>query len=80
MADIFEATVAICKKPKEVSNWLMVETMRLLKEKDMEPDQIRFTPENLAKLIGLIDQGVINRTIGKEIFEKIFDEDIDPEV
>nr|WP_291234683.1 Asp-tRNA(Asn)/Glu-tRNA(Gln) amidotransferase subunit GatB [Frisingicoccus sp.] len=80
MADIFEATVEICKKPKEVSNWLMVETMRLLKEKDMEPDQIGFTPENLAKLIGLIDQGVINRTIGKEIFEKIFDEDIDPEV
>ena len=80
MADIFEATVEICKKPKEVSNWLMVETMRLLKEKDMEPDQLGFTPANLAKLIGLIDQGVINRTIGKEIFEKIFDEDIDPEV
>ena len=80
MADIFEATVAICKKPKEVSNWLMVETMRLLKEKDMEPDQLGFTPANLAKLIGLIDQGVINRTIGKEIFEKVFNEDIDPEV
>ena len=80
MADIFEATVEICKKPKEVSNWLMVETMRLLKEKDMEPDQLGFTPANLAKLIGLIDQGVINRTIGKEIFEKVFNEDIDPEV
>ena len=80
MADIFEETVAICKKPKEVSNWLMVETMRLLKEKDMEPDQLGFTPANLAKLIGLIDQGVINRTIGKEIFEKVFNEDIDPEV
>ena len=32
MADIFEETTAICEKPKKVSNWLMVETMRLLKE------------------------------------------------
>ena len=33
MADMFEADrTAICRKPKKVSNWLMVETMRLLKE------------------------------------------------
>ena len=32
MADIFEETSAICKKPKKVSNWLMVETMRRLNE------------------------------------------------
>ncbi len=51
MADIFEATTAICGKPKKVSNWLMVETMRLLKEHNMEPEQLRFSPENLAKLI-----------------------------
>ena len=31
MADIFEETTAICKKPKKVSNWLMGETLRLLK-------------------------------------------------
>ena len=36
MADIFEATVAICNKPKKVSNWLMVETMRLMKANEME--------------------------------------------
>ena len=30
---IFEETTAICGKPKKVSNWLMVETLRLLKER-----------------------------------------------
>ena len=50
MADIFEETAAICEKPKKVSNWLMVETMRLLKENGMEPEDIDFAPENLAKL------------------------------
>jgi len=79
LADIFEATVAICNKPKEVSNWLMVETMRLLKEHEMEPENIVFTPENLAKLIGLIDAGSINRTVAKEVFEVVFAENVDPE-
>ncbi len=34
MADLFEAATAICKKPKKVSNWLMGETLRLLKENE----------------------------------------------
>ncbi len=79
MADIFEETVALCHKPKKVSNWLMVETMRLLKEKEMEPEDITFTPENLAKLIELADKGTINSTVAKEVFEKIFEENIDVE-
>ena len=80
LADIFEATVALGKKPKEVSNWLMVETMRLLKEHDMEPSDLAFAPENLAKLIGLIEKGAINRTTAKEVFEKVFAENVEPEV
>ena len=79
LADLFEATVAICQKPKEVSNWLMVETMRLMKEHEMEPEQLSFSPENLAKLIGLIDGGKINRTVAKEVFEQVFACDVDPE-
>ena len=79
MADIFEATVSLCGKPKEAANWLMVEAMRLLKEEGQEPEAIRFSPENLANLIVLVDNGTINRTVAKEVFEKIFAEDIDPE-
>ena len=79
MADLFEATTAICKKPKKVSNWLMVETLRLLKEHDMEPEDIRFSPKNLAKLIELADAGTINSTVAKEVFEEVFERDADPE-
>ena len=78
MADLFEAAAAICKKPKKVSNWLMVETMRLMKEHGMEPEDLRFSPENLAKLIDLADAGVINSSVAKEVFEKVFAEDVDP--
>lgn len=79
MADLFEATTAICKKPKKVSNWLMVETMRLMKEHEMEAEDLKFSPEHLAKLIDLADAGTINSSVAKEVFEQIFLEDIDPE-
>ena len=79
MADIFEQTVAICNAPKKVSNWLMVETMRLLKEHDMEVEDIKFSPENLAKLIMLTEANTINSSVAKEVFEHVFTDDIDPE-
>lgn len=79
MADIFEATVAICKKPKETANWLMVEGMRLLKEKELDPEEMTFSPENLAKLIIMVDNSTINRTAAKEVFEKIFTGNVEPE-
>ncbi len=79
LADIFEETVALCNNPKEVSNWLMVETMRLLKEAEMDPEEILFTPENLASLIQLILDGKINRTVAKEVFEQVFKENCNPE-
>lgn len=78
LADFFEAAVAICKKPKEVSNWLMGDTMRLLKEADMEPEDISFSPEHLAQLIDMLDAGAINRPVAKEVFEHIFKEDVNP--
>ena len=79
MADLFEETTAICGKPKKVSNWLMVETMRLMKEHEMEQEELDFAPVHLAKLIDLVDAGTINGTVAKEVFEKIFTEDVDPE-
>ena len=78
-ADLFEAAAAICGKPKKVSNWIMTETIRLLKENEMDPDQIRFSPEHLAKLVDLADAGSVTNTVAKEVFEKVFKEDIDPE-
>lgn len=79
LADIFEETIALDANPKKVSNWLMVETMRLLKEKEMDAEDITFSAANLAKLIQLTDSQAINSTVAKEVFEKIFEEDIDPD-
>ena len=57
----------------------MVETMRLLKEYGMEPEEISFSPKNLAKLIQLTESGIINNSVAKAVFEKIFTDDVEPD-
>lgn len=79
LSDLFEETVALGNKPKEVSNWIMGETMRLCKEESIDPDQIKITAEGLSKLIKLIEDSTINRGAAKEVFEQMFKEDVDPE-
>ena len=78
MADLFEETVKLCKKPKEASNWLMVEAMRLLKEKAMEPEEMGLSAASLAALIDMVESKEINRTIAKTVFQEMFDQDLDP--
>ncbi len=79
MADLFEAATAICGQPKKVSNWLMGETLRLMKEKETDAQDLCFSSEHLAKLIRLTDEKVITGAVAKEVFEVMFTENIDPE-
>lgn len=78
LAELFEQTSALCHQPKKVSNWLMGETLRLMREQEVDADQLVFSPENLAELIQLTDEGVINSTVAKEIFEVMFRENVNP--
>ncbi|MBS7007832.1 Asp-tRNA(Asn)/Glu-tRNA(Gln) amidotransferase subunit GatB [Anaerostipes sp.] len=78
LADIFESTIAEGAEAKEVSNWLMGETMRLVNDSEMELEDISFAPAHLADLIAMVKSSEINRKVAKEVFEKIFKEDVDP--
>ena len=79
LADLFEAAVEKGSAPKEASNWLMGETMRIVKDKGIEPDQVKLTGENFVKFLKLIENDVINKTVAKEVFEAIFDGGVNPE-
>ncbi|WP_462349879.1 Asp-tRNA(Asn)/Glu-tRNA(Gln) amidotransferase subunit GatB [Eubacterium ventriosum] len=79
LADLFEAAVQKGSAPKEASNWLMGETMRIVKDKGIEPDQVKLTGKNFAKFLKLIENDVINKTVAKEVFEAIFDGGVNPE-
>jgi len=78
MADFFEEATRLTGEPKMVSNWLMGETLRLLKEHTMDASDIRFTPKQLAALIELVKKKEITGTVAKEVFEKMFESGIEP--
>ncbi|MCX7746751.1 MAG: Asp-tRNA(Asn)/Glu-tRNA(Gln) amidotransferase subunit GatB [Clostridia bacterium] len=79
LADFFEKAVSKGSNSKTVSNWIMGDLMRILKEKEMEAADIPFPAEYFAKLIGLVDKGTINGTIAKKVLLKIFETGKDPE-
>lgn len=78
MADLFEAATAICGQPKKVSNWLMGETLRLLREQEMDAQDIRVSPEHLAALIDLVEKKEINGGVAKTVYEVMFAQNVDP--
>ena len=56
----------------------MGETFRLVKERNLEPEKVSFAPEHLATLIQEVERGSISNQTAKEVFEKIFDENVEP--
>ncbi len=78
LADFFEKTIEIYHHPKKVSNWLMGETLRLLKEESMDAKELRFSPKSLADLIRMVEEGEINGTAAKQVFEKMFYKNAEP--
>lgn len=80
LADFFEEAVQKTSNAKAISNWIMGDLLRILKEKEMEVEEIPFPGEYLAKLVMLIDKGTISGTIAKKVFEKMFNQGKDPEV
>ena len=73
LSDFFEKGVKISNNPKAVCNWLLSDVARILNEKEFEPEDIPFTPEDLAELIGLIDKGTISSKIAKDVLEEMFE-------
>jgi len=79
LSDLFEAASEICGNRKGVSNWIISDISRILNEKEMEPRDLPFTAEQLAKMVTLIDKGTISSSIGKKVLEELFENPRDPE-
>ena len=79
LARLFERTAAQGVLPKKVSNWLMGEGLRLLREKEMDPEDIRLSPGHFAALIRMNEDKRITNAVAKQVFEMAFEEDVDPQ-
>ena len=73
LSDIFEKAGEICKNYKGVCNWLNSDISRILNEKEIEPEEIPFTADQLAEMVEIIDNGEISTKIGKQVIEELFE-------
>ena len=68
----------LCGSPKKAANWFMGEVLRLTKDKALDVEKVSFTPEHLADLIQMVEKKEVSAQNAKKVFEKVFEEDIDP--
>lgn len=71
LAEYFESCVKEFPKPKQVSNWVMGPLLGLLNTEGKTIDQSPISSLNLARLLKLIDEGVISGKIAKIVFEEM---------
>lgn len=79
IANFFEKALAACDNPKAVANWIMRDIFSRLDEDQKEEAAIPFEPEQLGKMIKLIDKGTISNNIARQVFEEMWESNKDPE-
>lgn len=73
MSDFFEATIALGADPKKAANYLMNDVNSYLNDKQVDLQDTKLTPANLAGMIKLIDDGTISSKMAKKVFKGILD-------
>jgi aspartyl-tRNA(Asn)/glutamyl-tRNA(Gln) amidotransferase subunit B len=72
IADYFDACVALYPQAKPVSNWVMGEVLRALKEDNREIADCPVTPELLTGMLKLVESGTISGKIAKTVFDEMY--------
>lgn len=80
LAEFYDKTVSLHPDYKAVSNWIMVELLKLLNAENLEITDSKITPQGLAKMLKMIEKGAISGKIAKQVFEEMFNTGKDPEV
>jgi aspartyl-tRNA(Asn)/glutamyl-tRNA(Gln) amidotransferase subunit B len=71
LANYYEECVKYHPDPKTVSNWVMGQVLRELKERKIEIKEFLVNPGNLAGLLKEIDKKTISGKMAKEIFHQM---------
>ncbi|HOO38356.1 MAG TPA: Asp-tRNA(Asn)/Glu-tRNA(Gln) amidotransferase subunit GatB [Deltaproteobacteria bacterium] len=71
LADYFEKCTLLLDSPKEISNWIMTEVLRVLNEHGIDISKLKVTPEMLTDMLSLIKEGTISITMAKDVFSEM---------
>lgn len=79
LADFFEETISHMDDSKLVSNWIMGDVLRRLKEEEIEIEDIKFESKDFAELLKLVKEEKINNNTGKKVLREMFETGKSPE-
>lgn len=73
LANYFEECCASHPAPKTFSNWIMVEILRELQNREMEIDECPLSAARLVELVQLVEEGTISNNIAKDILKEVME-------
>ncbi len=79
VSDYYEKTVAISGDAKKSSNWVKDEVLGILNKNDWTLEEFKCNADRLGRMIKILNEGKITSKIAKQVFEHIYQEDLDPE-
>lgn len=71
LADFFEECCHLYPDAKKISNWIMTDLTRYLKELGIEISEAKIKPEHFIDMLKLIDEGEISGKIAKKVLNEI---------
>lgn len=78
LSDFFEECINKYPDAKKVSNWIMVELLAILNVEGKEIEDTPLTPDNLVKMLNLMDKGTISGKIAKTVLKEMLETGKDP--
>ncbi len=69
VSEFYEAACAVTEDKKAVSNWVMGDVLRVLKEGNLAISDLKFTAAHVGEMVELIRTGAISGKIAKTVFE-----------
>ena len=76
ISDYYENCVKLYNNPKKLSNWIMVDLLKLVK--DQEEFVFPVSEEHLTTIVKMVEDKVINKTIALELLDKVIETKKDP--
>ncbi len=72
IANYFLECVKLLDTPKAISNWILSDVLRLMKDNTIDEDAINVNEKTLVEIISLVNDGKLSTMAGKTLFEHIW--------
>ena len=76
ISDYYETCVKLYNNPKKLSNWIMVDLLKMVK--DQEEFVFPVTEEQLVTIVKMVEDKLINKTIALDLMDKVIATQKDP--